>query len=51
MNGQLNRALIKTEHVCWTAFPFYPVHCELWRSLWEPLTMLEGFKGEPEEDD
>lgn len=27
------------------------VHREPWRSLWELLTMLEGFKGEPEEDD
>lgn len=51
MNGQLKRAVIKTEYVCWTIFPFYPVHCEPWRSLWEPLTMLEGFQGEPEEDD
>lgn len=51
MMGQLNGALIKTEYVCWTVFPFYPIHCELCSSLWEPLTMLEGFKGEPEEDD
>lgn len=27
------------------------VHREPRRSLWELLTMLEGFKGEPEEDD
>lgn len=35
----------------WLFFSFNPVHWELWRSRWEPLTMLEGFQGEPEEDD
>lgn len=33
----------------WLSSLFIPR--ELWWRLWELLTVLEGFKGEPEEDD
>lgn len=50
MTGPLKRELIKTKYVHLTILPLHPPR-ELRWSLWELLTMLEGFKGEPEEDD
>lgn len=50
MTGRLKRELIKTKYVHLTILPLHPPR-ELRWSLWELLTMLEGFKGEPEEDD
>lgn len=46
------RELIKTKYVCLTVLfiPQSPPR-ESRRSLWELLTMLESFEGEPEEDD
>lgn len=51
MTGRLKRELIKTKYVRLTILPLHPPPREQWWSLWELLTMLEGLKGEPEEDD
>ena len=51
MTGRLKRELIKTKYVHLTILPLRLPRAVVWWRLWEPLTMLEGFKGEPEEDD
>lgn len=49
MAGRLKRELIKTKYVNLTILPLHPP--ESCGGVWELLTVLEGFKGEPEEDD
>lgn len=49
MAGRMKRELIKTKYVNLTILPLHPP--ESCGGVWELLTVLEGFKGEPEEDD